>query len=1350
MFGILQNETVTPEQLYDDWRTLGVTSNDYDHKRFEQIFGTAYTSPEANAMDRFLSNMNIMVKQRPTGFTGLVDGILIGEGYTQCDITLAAFLQTDDKGVLTLDVPESLESGRLELSQERLSRLAQIRERQHQIGTEFMARYKDPHYLAEFLANGTKGWQNFNIKSELEAHLGQTITKASYEELLQSQAGMALPAFIGSYFTRTYQQIIQNTHPAFSFLSGNPLRQSFRKADMSSLNGNALGWEVMEHFSDSDIEALNHLYHYFCRPNSLFGSISGDLRAFVCGSGSDPAFFDTQKDFLRDLSTNIENGKPAQPNGGPSHLFASFGSEPRHRLQSAAEEQEYVEKQMPAYVFNHFVPAEEKARFRRMLLPSGEQNDAYIQEMLRKEQTPSAPESIWTMKRDDFNAAFQELEHLQRLPSIYEKALQFIESAKSPEDAAGGFSLTSEEKAVWSNRLKEQKSLSEDAAKALRTRTIQAKARDIWNRNVNSQKFPDTFSMTPAMSPAMRTALEGIRSREDTASQELSRLQESGQAAASLLNGDYRDMLWLVPLTEGMTNEQIRAAANETYHQYFSSDVRDRYRVLDRFFDAFDSFDVLSLDLSCLAEKKSPADASQPSDGRLSHSEEDVVRLLSFMNKTQSFVMKLRENPGYFEDRYPAGTTREIFDLKLETLIQMSTYVSGILYENGLDQNFNPISRSAVQPNLDANHPEIPLQIYRLSAAALTGTAAAPDIRFPLPTAEALYGGHLLLEGKTVSPQCQRAMADAFGIMRNSLLGSNPQKEKRDLLHISNTPMIMVDGVPAKEFFAQHLHKDTLSSRDVDALSMAAMLSGEHRVEGVLFFETPDGTLKPEIVPLKPDMSALDAQQIAGHNSLWRTFGGKTRGEKALQLWADDRKRAERHNQIREYVAKEAEKGSKKDDLRNMLKESEDGLLQRYDLNSLFESPEFTEYLALTDKMQEAFKKSEASLQEFRLQSLKRRQEIEDQMNSSLSLLDECGKYIGVSKDKIRERIQQEIDKGENADNQKLALYSRLYTEDPNAVYQDYAQKATHLAERHHEALLADREQENTLSEQARLAKENAWLEKIELEAEMRQVRRNLNIPSERDVLDNMVIPEKSEDIMKALQNIDYTLDRIRDTTDRLTQAERLHLYLNDMTEEPYLVRMELSRFMDLASPYLDSPYLTQDEKKALQDMSAFASRIIKEPEDAPIVHQPEDVFQGDLDELASTLRRSASQSILREYEELRRTNPSMQDLPKPKNLWDAYVSYHMQRETLMEAYVTNEELRLKTKLENRVEASKRRISYTELTQSQEQPAPERGAPGQTAPQKQNTGKAQKPLPSSNPPVKASAAVSGEPPVRTK
>ena len=87
-----------------------------------------------------------------------------------------------------------------------------------------------------------------------------------------------------------------------------------------------------------------------------------------------------------------------------------------------------------------------------MLLPSGEQNDAYIQEMLRKEQTPSAPESIWTMKRDDFNAAFQELEHLQRLPSIYEKALQFIESAKSPKDAAGGFSLTSEEKAVWSNR----------------------------------------------------------------------------------------------------------------------------------------------------------------------------------------------------------------------------------------------------------------------------------------------------------------------------------------------------------------------------------------------------------------------------------------------------------------------------------------------------------------------------------------------------------------------------------------------------------------------------------------------------------------------------------------------------------------------------------------------------------------------------------------------------------------------------------------------------------------------------------------------------------------------------------
>ena len=65
---------------------------------------------------------------------------------------------------------------------------------------------------------------------------------------------------------------------------------------------------------------------------------------------------------------------------------------------------------------------------------------------------------------------------------------------------------------------------------------------------------------------------------------------------------------------------------------------------------------------------------------------------------------------------------------------------------------------------------------------------------------------------------------------------------------------------------------------------------------------------------------------------------------------------------------------------------------------------------------------------------------------------------------------------------------------------------------------------------------------------------------------------------------------------------------------------------------------------------------------------------------------------------------------------------------------MTKEAPRLQAKLENRVEASKRRISYTELTQSQEQ----------------NTSKAQKPLPSSNPPVKASAAVSGEPPVRTK
>ena len=187
-----------------------------------------------------MSALNIMDPQRPIGFSGFVDGILIGEGYTQCDFSLAAFLQAGEDGEMQLEVPGPLASGRLDLDEERIARLKEIRQKQNQYGTEFMSRYKDPQFLGKFLADGVKGWMNFNIRKELEAHLGREITKESYEELMNSHVGMITPAIVTCLASRVYQQIDQTAGRAFGSIGGKPLSGSFGKEVLPTMEARFL------------------------------------------------------------------------------------------------------------------------------------------------------------------------------------------------------------------------------------------------------------------------------------------------------------------------------------------------------------------------------------------------------------------------------------------------------------------------------------------------------------------------------------------------------------------------------------------------------------------------------------------------------------------------------------------------------------------------------------------------------------------------------------------------------------------------------------------------------------------------------------------------------------------------------------------------------------------------------------------------------------------------------------------------------------------------------------------------------------------------------------------------------
>ncbi|HJA71330.1 MAG TPA: hypothetical protein IAA07_07070 [Candidatus Lachnoclostridium stercoravium] len=585
---------------------------------------------------------------------------------------------------------------------------------------------------------------------------------------------------------------------------------------------------------------------------------------------------------------------------------------------------------------------------------------------------------------------------------------------------------------------------------------VQAKVRDAW-KGSSAENIPETLVSKYTMPPAMRTALEAVRLREQKASAELDRLFRAAQDTDPLFKGvDKRDLMRMVPLTDKMTDERIVDTAGQT------------------------------------------------------------------------FAVKLQENPGYFEERYPAGAAREVFDLKMDALFKRNSYLAqAVLMPDGFSQQLDPIPPTEVSPrDMYPSRLEIPLQRYRLSIAAKMNAAVQPGFHFQLPPAEQIFGGHHLLDGKkTVSAECRNVMAESFYTLRGLLLNGDPQENKRRLQH------------------------------------------------------------------------------------------------------------------------------------------SEEQLLQ----------------------------------------SLERRQEIEQKIQDSIELLEECAKCEDKSKGFIMKQLQQEINKEKNADERKIELYSRLYVEGYEAVFQKYNREFTDLVTQYDHNFKEYSDQEIQKTGKAALAQEEAWKNKMELEAQVRLIRRNLEMPPERAASDAMDIPEKTEDMLKEMRSIDQTPDRIRDTTDKLARAERLHLHLNDPQEEPYLARMELKRFMELAGPYLESPYLTEEEQKNLRGMSAFASRIIKEPEDSPIQFRPKDPIHGNLGELSQALQEAARQSALREYEAKRSGDPAMQDLPEAEKLWDTFVSCHARRENLAEAYVTKEAPRIQAKLESQVSAVRRPTSFTKLTQEEQQ-----------------------------------------------
>ena len=370
---------------------------------------------------------------------------------------------------------------------------------------------------------------------------------------------------------------------------------------------------------------------------------------------------------------------------------------------------------------------------------------------------------------------------------------------------------------------------------------------------------------------------------------------------------DQRDFGEMVEYTYDMTDEEVRARTEQYISDYVSGDPARRKQRLDEFYDRVDAFNPMELDLSCLEGN----DQGERGQDGLTPSERDVMRLIAAVRRDQTVATKLKENPEYGQERY-ADWEKMAWKRKQDELMTagFDNYVVwGLLYHNGYEQNLQPVRGPEVK------------DIQILGANAMTAlepilarfgqnNEAEGEIPFTIEDNPAYYE---FLRKKQRESGNTDAATEIEDLCRNAVEAPFLYNERTKLIKeygFDRMDLIFIDGVSVNELFAEKYADMTQGKREsmMRQEIMAAVMSGEQRVEVVTLDQNESGDVVPKVNTVKANLHALDKREKEQeHNWFrrlfdWGPFKIKTRADQADQLSETDDEKEERQRALLERV----------------------------------------------------------------------------------------------------------------------------------------------------------------------------------------------------------------------------------------------------------------------------------------------------------------------------------------------------------------------------------------------------------------------------------------------------------------
>lgn len=377
---------------------------------------------------------------------------------------------------------------------------------------------------------------------------------------------------------------------------------------------------------------------------------------------------------------------------------------------------------------------------------------------------------------------------------------------------------------------------------------------------------------------------------------------------------DHRDFVEMMNLSPEQSEKEQKEYVRNFVRDYTSGDPQLRKKCLDDIYDRDDSFNPASLDLSCLKG----TDTGPREPGGLTGSEKDFMSLIGAFRREQALSVKLKENPGYAQERYGSDSRKRAeFEARRTAMMNgLISYTDNMLRNNGFNERLHRGNVAPMAGDGEYVAADLAVNLYRNSMDRLQGGRTGENrLNFSLgPENGNIYGLSRQLAAGNLTNQMKTNAAAAFDTSLATLYRSGLPATTMNEMGVDALDLIHVDGLSARERYGNKYANlsEWEQNKMIKAEVMGAIMDGQ-RVDAVTLGLGARGRMQAVTHTLEADLHAYDQmEKRSEHSGFRRLFDwgpGKirTKADNVDRKNREDRQKEERTGLITNSIASRLE-----------------------------------------------------------------------------------------------------------------------------------------------------------------------------------------------------------------------------------------------------------------------------------------------------------------------------------------------------------------------------------------------------------------------------------------------------------